>query len=126
MIPADPSARREALLLLALALIALGYAVARQGTAGAAGWLGLVAMLPLARRAAAGVGPPRFPWPAVPLAHLPIAMLFACGQLVIATGFCRLLDLPTPELLPEVRRSLVFYAATISAVLVARRGSAGR
>jgi hypothetical protein len=114
--------RREAIVLAAAAVIALPVAFF---TVGVPSWVGAVAMLPLIRRATRAIRPPRFPWPAAPLAHLPAAMLFACGQLLIAAACRKLFELPQPPSpMLEVRSGLLFYAFVVGALLWAGSHSA--
>jgi len=87
-----------------------------------AGWAGAVAMLPLIRRATRALRPPRLPWPAVPLAHLPAAMLFAGGQVAIMAALLKLTGTGLVQglLTREVRTDVVIYA--IGAGLTLWRG----
>lgn len=120
------SPRREALILAGVALTSLPVLLFFYGRSGAATWGGMLVMLPLVRRSVRAIQPPRFPWPALPLAHLPVGMLFACGVFVVAAAVSKLMDTPAPPLLAEVRRGLVLYAAIVAMLLLFRRGSEPR
>ena len=97
------------------------------GDARSTAWLalGLAAMAPFVRRATAILRPPRLPWLAAPLAHLPVALLLSIGAAAItiagyavAGSGCE----PSALLLPAVRRALIFYAlAALGWTLLARR-----
>lgn len=94
-------------------------------------WFGMICMLPLIRRAASAFRPPRLPWPAVPLAHLPAAMLFSGGHVAVMVALRQLgwssmggrYDFfgarPNGVLIYEFRKDILFYtAATIVLLLV--------
>jgi hypothetical protein len=83
-----------------------------------AGWL---TMLPLVLRATPGFRPPRLPWAAVPLAHLPVAMLFAAGQIVVMLAVRQLAGLEAESLIAAVRYDLAVYAALVVALLFTGR-----
>jgi hypothetical protein len=90
------------------------------------GWAGTLAVLPLLRRAARSLRPPRWPWPAVPLAHLPLAMLFAGGQAAICVALLKLGDVQIEPgmVMREVRTDILIYAA--GTVLLLWRGDRDR
>lgn len=114
--------RRDALASLGLAILFVAAMLALRGRAGIAGGLALIAMLPFVRRAALMIGPPRLPWLAVPLAHLPIAMLCALGQAVIAFALERALGFGTgSSLIAHVRAGLIAYAIALLILLLMRR-----
>ncbi|NNM78130.1 hypothetical protein HJG53_14600 [Sphingomonas sp. ID1715] len=120
----DPRQGREAVILLALALSGLGYLLVALGEWGLARWPGLLLILPFARRATYALQPPKVPWPALPLAHLPIAMLCAAAGLAVTLAMHKLLALPPAALLPEVRRGLVFYSLAVVALMIGRHPQA--
>lgn len=95
-------------------------------------WIGFVLMLPFARRAARAFRPPRLPWPAVPLAHLPAAMLFSGGHVAIMLAIRKLAyrlaggryDFFGHDaggvLLYEFRKDIFYYAGAITLLLMVR------
>jgi len=95
-------------------------------------WIGLVCMLPLIRRAARAFRPPRLPWAAAPLAHLPVAMLFSAAHVAIMLAIRQLghasagsrYDFfganPAGTLTYEFRKDVVFYAAAALVLLLVR------
>lgn len=95
-------------------------------------WIGLACMLPFVRRAARAFRPPRLPWAAAPLAHLPIAMLFSAGHVAIMLAIRQLgyatvgqrYDFfggsPAGALIYEFRKDVVFYAAAAGILLLVR------
>lgn len=95
-------------------------------------WVGLGLMLPLARRAARAVRPPRLPWLAVPLAHLPLAMLFSGGHVAIMLAIRKIAyrvvgghydffgDNAGGVLLYEFRKDIFFYSGAITLFLIVR------
>ena len=95
-------------------------------------WVGLACMLPLARRSARGFRPPRLPWAAAPLAHLPVAMLFSGGHVAIMLAIRQLGwatmgqrydffgDSPAGTLLYEFRKDILFYTAAVLVLLLVR------
>lgn len=96
-------------------------------------WIGLVLMLPIARRAARAFQPPRLPWAAAPLAHLPAGMLFSAGHVAVMIAIRQLGyriagerydffgDSPAGTLIYEFRKDILFYAVTVAILLLARR-----
>jgi hypothetical protein len=127
--------------MVALGFLALAYSAADAGGASPGertvlvltGWAGLLAMLPILRRAALRFTPPLLPWPAAPLAHLPVSMLFSAGHVAIAaalrlvafsaTGeaFDPLGPSPAGTFLAAYRFDLIFYTAAVATLLIARR-----
>jgi hypothetical protein len=95
-------------------------------------WVGLVCMLPLVRRAARSFRPPRLPWAAAPLAHLPVAMLFSGGHVAIMIAIRQLGwasagshyeffgDSPAGTLIYEFRKDMLFYTAATLVLLLVR------
>jgi hypothetical protein len=85
-----------------------------------AGWVGLIPVLPLVLRATRAFRPPRLPWPAVPLAHLPVAMIFAAGQVAIMLAIGKLAqrgDAPG-SIIGQVRLDVIIYGAMVVALLI--------
>lgn len=95
-------------------------------------WVGLACMLPLIRRAARAFRPPRLPWAAAPLAHLPVAMLFSAGHVAIMLAMRQVghasmgsqYDFfgtsPAGTLTYEFRKDVVFYASVTLVLLLVR------
>jgi hypothetical protein len=95
-------------------------------------WVGLACMLPLVRRSTRGFRPPRLPWAAVPLAHLPLAMLFSGGHVAIMLAIRQLGwasmgqrydffgDSPAGTLIYEFRKDVLFYTAAVLILLLVR------
>lgn len=95
-------------------------------------WVGLALMLPVVRRAARGFRPPRLPWAAAPLAHLPFAMLFSAGHVAIMLAIRQLgyasmgerYDFfgtsPAGTLIYEFRKDILFYAVAAGVLLLVR------
>lgn len=80
--------------------------------------VGLAAMTPFVRRAVDALRPPRLPWAAAPLAHLPVALLLAVGAAAITIAGHRLAQSGCGTealLMPTVRRALIFYALAAGA-----------
>lgn len=95
-------------------------------------WVGLTLMLPLIRRTAHAFRPPTLPWPAAPLAHLPVAMLFSGGHVAIMLAIREVAhsaagnrydffgDSPAGTLIYEFRKDVLFYTAVLLVLLVVR------
>ena len=93
-------------------------------------WLGFVFVLPFARRAARTFRPPRLPWAAAPLAHLPMAMLFSAGHVAIMLAIREVAyaaagvpydffgSSPTGTLIYEFRKDITFYAGSVAVFLL--------
>lgn len=98
-------------------------------------WVGFLFVLPFARRAARAFRPPRLPWAAAPLAHLPVAMLFSAGHVAIMLAIRQLgyawmgltYDFfgssPAGMLIYEFRKDIVVYAASVAVFLLVGSGS---
>lgn len=95
-------------------------------------WAGLALMLPLVRRAARAFRPPRLPWAAAPLAHLPVAMLFSGGHVAIMLSIREVAHAaaggrydffgssPAGTLIYEFRKDILFYTAAVPVLLLVR------
>lgn len=95
-------------------------------------WLGMLAMLPFALRAARAFRPPRLPWAAIPLAHLPVSMVFSAGHVAIMLAIRQTVyasvgrtydyfgGSPAAVFLYEYRKDLIGYAIGVSILLLVR------
>lgn len=93
-------------------------------------WAGFVFVLPFARRAARAFRPPRLPWAAAPLAHLPAAMLFSAGHIAIMLAIRQVAyamagaqydffgSSPGGTLIYEFRKDIIFYAGSVAVFLL--------
>lgn len=95
-------------------------------------WVGFTAMLPFVLRAARTFRPPLLPWAAVPLAHLPVSMLFSGGHVAIMLAIRQLAyasvgrrydffgSSPAGTLIYEFRKDILFYTAAVIVLLLVR------